>query len=212
MEVDELIVIDIHASKKNAEPNWDVIEDLASECFMPLGYGGGINSLEQIKRLIKIGVEKVIINQEALKNPNFISQAVEYFGSSTIVCAVDIKKNIWGKYEVFDHVKGKLTGFSPLDYISKLDNLGVGEVFINNVNREGSFGGIDLDIVKSIVNKISVPLIICGGVSSLDDISLAAKCGVSGISVGSLFVFQGPHRAVLISYPSFDDLKKIINK
>lgn len=209
-EVDELIFIDIQASKNKSEPNWEVIEDLASECFMPLGYGGGINSFEQIKRLIKIGVEKVIINQEALKNPDFITKAVDHFGTSTIVCAVDIKKNIWGKYEVFDHVKGKLTGLSPLDYIIKLEKLGVGEVFINNVNKEGTFGGIDLDIVETIVNKISMPLIICGGVSSLTDISLAAKSGVSAIAVGSMFVFQGPHRAVLISYPSPEDLKKIL--
>jgi cyclase len=210
-EVDELILIDIQASRKKNELNWEVIEDLASECFMPLAYGGGINSFEQINRLISIGVEKVIINQEALKNPVFLSKAVNHFGTSTIVCAVDIKKNIWGKYEVYDHVKGKLTGLSPSDYIIKLQNLGVGEVFINNVNREGTFEGIDLDIVKSVVDKISIPLIICGGVSSLADISLAAKSGVSGISVGSMFVFQGPHRAVLISYPSLEDLKKILN-
>ena len=210
-EVDELIFIDIQASKNKTEPNWEIIKDLASECFMPLAYGGGISSLDQIRQLLKIGVEKVIINQEAIKNPSFITHAVEHFGSSTIVCAVDIKKNIWGKYEVYDHVKGILTGQSPLDYISKLDKLGVGEVFINNVNREGTFEGIDLDIVKSVINKISIPLIICGGVSSLADILLAAKSGVSGISVGSMFVFQGPHRAVLISYPSYEDFQKILN-
>lgn len=209
-EVDELIFIDIEASKKNREPNWEVIEDLASECFMPLGYGGGITSLEQIERLLKIGVEKVIINHHALKNPEFITSAAEHFGTSTIVCAVDIKKNLWGKYEVFDHVKGKLTGLSPLEYVTKLEELGAGEIFINNVDREGSFKGFDLDYTRSIAHKVSVPVIICGGAASIQDIGLASKSGVSAVAAGSLFVFQGPHRAVLISYPSPEDLKKIL--
>ncbi|MBB5636593.1 cyclase [Pedobacter cryoconitis] len=209
-EVDELIFIDIDVSKNNGEPNWEIIKDLASECFMPLAYGGGIKSLEQIEYLLKIGVEKVVINHKTLEDPDFIRKAVQYFGSSTIVCAVDIKKNFWGKYLVYDHVKGKLTDIAVIDYVKAIEEMGAGEIFVNNVDREGTYSGFDLDIIKSVTSAVNIPVIVCGGASKLSDISLAANAGASAVAVGSLFIFQGPHRAVLISYPTQKELKEII--
>lgn len=209
-EVDELIFIDIEASKKNQEPNWEIIEDLASECFMPLAYGGGIKSLEQIEYLLKIGVEKVVINSQGLKTPDFVKKAVQYFGSSTIVCGVDIKKNFWGKYMVFDHIKVSITDVSAVEYVKSIEKLGAGEIFINNVDREGTYLGFDLDIIKTLTSAVSIPVIACGGASQLSDIGLAAEAGASAVAVGSVFVFQGPHRAVLISYPDQKELKNII--
>lgn len=209
-EVDELIIIDIQASKKKSEIDWETIKNIASECFMPLSYGGGISNLDQIKRLLKIGVEKVIMNNIALKNPLFISEAVKHFGQSTIVCAVDIKKNFWGSYEVFDHVNNKRLSIKPLDYILKLEKLGIGEVFINNVDRDGTFKGVDLDIILDVLKKISIPLVCSGGISSLKEISSISKHNISGIAVGSLFVYNGPHRAVLISYPTQKELNNTL--
>lgn len=209
-EVDELIFIDINASKNNHEPCWPIIEDLASECFMPLAYGGGIQRLDQIERLLKIGVEKVVINTHALRDIDFIKNAVNYFGSSTIVCAIDIKKNFWGKYFVFDHVRGKLTNTPIIDYVNMIQSWGAGEIFVNNVDRDGSYQGFDLDVIKLISSTVSIPVIACGGASHLNDIKLAADSGASAVAIGSIFVFQGPHRAVLISYPTQEELKKII--
>lgn len=209
-EVDELIFIDIQCSQQKKEPPFEVIKDLASECFMPLSYGGGINSLQQIERILKIGVEKVVINNYALSHPEFLQAASQNFAQSTIVGAMDIKKNLWGNYMVYDHVRKKTTDISPVDYARRLESLGCGELFVNNVDREGTYLGFDLKIIELITAAVRIPVTICGGASNLADITLAANAGASAVAIGSLFVYQGPHRAVLISYPSFNKLKELL--
>lgn len=207
-EVDELIFLDIDSSRQNKGPDYRVIEDLAKECFMPFAYGGGITTTEQIKTILSLGVEKVVINHRALENLDFVREAATRFGSSTIIGAIDIKKDFWGHYKVYDHVKKKTVARDPAAYAAELEKAGAGEIFLNNVDREGTYKGIDRDIVKSVNDAVNVPLIICGGVSSVKEIvELMKTSGVSGIAAGSLFVFQGPHRAVLISYPSYRDLQ-----
>ena len=209
-EVDELIFIDIQSSIRKKEPQLDVIHDLASECFMPLTYGGGINSLSQIEQILKIGVEKVVINQHALHHPEFITDASKNFAQSTIVAAIDIKKNLWGNYMVYDYVKKKTLDLQPVEYAKRLEDLGCGEIFINNVDREGTYLGFDTKIIEAVTKNVGIPVTVCGGASKLSDIALAADAGASAVAVGSLFVYQGPHRAVLISYPTQKELKKIL--
>lgn len=200
-EVDELIFLDIDASKQKKGPNLNVLNDLASECFMPFAYGGGISSLGQIEQLLKIGIEKIIINQGGLNSDMLIPEIVKCFGSSTVVGAIDVKKNIWGKYQVYDHVKDKTVALEPLTLAKKYCDQGVGEIFLNSVDLDGTFQGYDLKLIESVASNIPVPLIASGGAANTENLHTAISHGASAAAAGSLFVFQGPHKAVLISYP-----------
>lgn len=199
--VDELIFLDIDASKEKRAPNFEVIKELASECFMPFAYGGGVTTLNDIERLIQIGVEKIVINNKILTSPEFISQAVEHFGTSTIVGAIDVKSNIWGKQRVYNHVTKKNIDVKPKDLAQKYADLGVGEIFLNNVDRDGTLQGYDLKLIKSVAESVQVSLIASGGGASTKNLLEAMECGASAAAAGSLFVYQGPHKAVLINYP-----------
>lgn len=211
-EVDELIFLDIHASKKGLEPNYEFISDLASECFMPVTYGGGIKTVSQIERILKIGIEKVVLNHTALNVPNVVSEAVDRFGGSTIVAGVDIKKNFLGKRQVFSHVLGKMSDKDPWEYIHYLQDLGVGEIFINFVDRDGTFSGYDLKMISEITKAIQIPIVVCGGAGNIGDLSLALEAGASAVSAGSIFVYHGTHKAVLITYPGEEDFKTFAKK
>lgn len=200
-EVDELIFLDIDASKRRRAPDYDMLYDLASECFMPFAYGGGITTLQQIEKLLKIGIEKVVINRSALYSNDLIKAAVNCFGSSTIVAAIDVKKNFFGKKLVFDHITRKTLDTSALELALRYCDLGVGEIFLNSVDLDGTFKGYDLSLVEEVSKSIPVPLIASGGASSVDNLLQAVQAGASASAAGSLFVFQGPHKAVLISYP-----------
>lgn len=209
-EVDELCFLDIDASKESREPPFDYLKEIASECFMPLSYGGAIHSIEHIKRLTQSGIEKVIINTQAIENPDLLRSAVDIFGSSTIVGAVDIKKNFWGKYHVYSHVKKTTLSLDPVVHAETLQKLGVGEILINNVDRDGTMTGYDLDIITAITASIDVPVIACGGCGSIEDIDKVINvAGASAAAAGSYFVFHGRHRAVLITYPDYPTLQKI---
>lgn len=208
-EVDELIFLDIDASREKREPDYALIEHLATECFMPFAYGGGVRNVEQIKNILRLGVEKVVINHEALDKHDFVKQASARFGSSTIIGAIDVKKDFWGNYKVYDHVRGKAVGLDPVEQAKRLEAAGVGEIFLNNVDRDGTYTGLDMTLINRINQEIGVPLIVCGGVASVNEIKEVMKgTNVSAIAAGSLFVFQGPHRAVLISYPSIRELEQ----
>jgi cyclase len=212
MEVDELIFLDIDASKQKRQPDFAVIKDLATECFMPFAYGGGIQNIEQIERILSIGVEKVIINNACLENLKLIEETAKHFGSSTIIVAIDIKKELFGPYKIFNHVKNKNTNLNPLDYAVRIAEAGAGEIFVNNVDREGTYSGFDIEILSQLNQKVSCPLIACGGAASLEDMKKAVSLtGVSAVAAGSVFVYQGPHRAVLISYPAQKQLKEIFS-
>lgn len=200
-EVDELIFLDIDASKERRGPDLELLKDLASECFMPFAYGGGINNVNQIEELLKIGIEKIIINSASFVSTTLIEESVKEFGSSTIVSAIDVKRNIWGKQQVYNHVIKKTIDLNPLELAKKYCELGVGEIFLNSVDLDGTMQGYDLNFIKSISDAIPAPLIACGGASSVSNLHEALKCGASAVAAGSLFVFQGPHKAVLISYP-----------
>ena len=203
-EVDELIVLDIDASAENREPNYVRIRNLATECRMPLCYGGGVKSVEQVERIISLGVEKVALSSAAVSNPGIVAQAAEVVGSQSIVVVMDVKKTGRGcDYEVWTHNAGRPTGKSPVDLAKEVEALGVGEVVINSIDRDGVMKGYDFNLVNKIREAIRVPITVLGGAGSLQDIAaLIHSFGIIGAGAGSLFVFKGVYRAVLINYPS----------
>lgn len=211
-EVDELLFLDITASKNKKEPQFELIKDIASEAFMPFGYGGGITSLDQIEKLFKIGVEKVVINSAFHSQPDLISKAAEIFGSQSIVVGIDVKKNFWGKYEVVVPLTESAAKLSPLETALKAQDHGAGEIILNSIDRDGTKQGYDLNIIKQIADSVQIPLVACGGAGGIMDLRNAlSEGGASAASAGSMFVFHGKHNAVLITYPTRDEIENLIN-
>jgi cyclase len=202
-EADELIVLDIDATATGSEPDFAMIQKLAAECRMPLCYGGGIKSVEQARRIIGLGVEKVAISSEAISNPNLITEIAAEIGSQSVVVVLDVKKSLFGKYEVYTHNGQKKTGRTPVEVAQQFERLGAGEIVINSIDLDGQMTGYDLNLAAKVREAISLPMTFLGGAGSLSDIgSLIQTCGVVGAAAGSLFVFKGVYRAVLINYPS----------
>ena len=208
-EVDELFVVDIDASTQNREPNYALIKNLAAECRMPLCYGGGVKTIEQIQQIITLGVEKVAISSAAIDNPKLLSEACEKVGRQSIVCVIDVRKS-GREYEVYTHNGTRRTKLDPVDFAKRVEPC-VGEVLINSIDRDGSMQGYDMDLVAQVRAVISVPLTVLGGAGSLADmVNLIRSFGVIGAAAGSLFVFKGVYRAVLINYPSRIDKDSLI--
>ena len=204
---DELFVIDIDKTTQNQEPNYQLIQNLALECRMPLCYGGGVKTVEQIQRIVGLGVEKVSFSSSAVATPNLISEAAEKVGSQSVVVVIDVRKSgFLRKNEVFTHNGLKKTGLNPVDFARKVEKLGAGEVVINSIERDGHMKGYDVPLIQEIRDAINLPLTVIGGAGSLDDISdLIKHFGTIGAAAGSLFVFKGKYRAVLINYPSYEE-------
>ncbi len=201
-EADELIVLDIDATTKGAEPNFKMIADLAAECRMPLCYGGGIKTVEHAKRIIALGVEKVAISSAAIADPELLKAAAREIGSQSVVVVLDVKKST-SDYKVWTHNGQKGTALSAIDMARQAESLGVGEIVINSIDEDGRMKGYDLPLARMIRAAVRVPLTMLGGAGSLADIgALIQTCGVVGAAAGSLFVFKGVYRAVLINYPN----------
>lgn len=209
-EVDELIVLDIEVSRFNREINYNLIEEFASECFMPLCYGGGVNNISQAKRLFNLGVEKIAIKTGAFENQNLIYQIASEFGSQSMVASIDIKKNWFGKYELYDHTNMRVIKKNWKLHLKDLINAGAGEIFINSVDKDGTLSGMDFDLIKEASELIEVPLIAAGGVGNLNDIKLGINAGANAIGAGAFFVYYGIHRAVLITYPKYSILENLL--
>lgn len=207
-EVDELVLLDISATAEKRVPNLKYIIEIASEAFMPMAYGGGITTLEQIQSLIAGGIEKVVLNTVAFDNPTLITQAAEFAGSQSVVVSMDVKKNLWGKYQVYVQNGTRSTKMDPVSYARKIEALGAGEIILMSIERDGSFEGYDLPLIKMVSEAVSIPVVAIGGSATVDDFAKAIQQGASAVSAGSQFVFQRPHRAVLISYPSQKELKE----
>lgn len=207
-EVDELLLIDIAATREKREPNYQLIGDIAGECFMPLGYGGGVSSLDQIRRLQRVGVEKVALTSAAFKNARLLEESCDVFGSSSIVAGIDVKRTFFGKYEVWIDAGGTNTKEDPRRYAEKLARLGVGEILVNSIDRDGTMAGFDVPLLRQVSSAVDTPVIACGGAGSLEHIHQAiAETGISAAAAGSLFVYQGRHKAVLINYPTPAELQ-----
>jgi len=210
-EVDELILLDITATNDNREPNYKRIEEIVSEAFMPIGYGGGINKIEQIEKLFKLGIEKIILNTAAQVNPDLIKQASQIFGNQSIVVAIDIKKDFWGKTRIYTHSGNKKQGVDLYSFLRIAEEAGAGEIFINSIDRDGTMNGYDIELIKKVSSNVDVPVVASGGAGKIKDFSLAIKAGASAVAAGAMFVFQGVHRAVLISYPKYEELENQLN-
>ena len=201
-EVDEVIILDIDATLEKREPNYELISEIAGECFMPIAYGGGINSLRQVKKLIRSGVEKVVINSAACDSINLIHEVAQIFGSQAVVVGIDVRKKMLGGYRIFSHSATRETPLKLDTYLTDLVNAGAGEIFINSVDRDGTMIGYDLELIAHITKCVNIPVIAAGGAGSLAHLSEAIHSGASAASAGSIFVFYGKHKAVLINYPS----------
>jgi imidazole glycerol-phosphate synthase subunit HisF len=201
-EVDELVFLDISATPAGRGPDFAVIEDIAGEAFMPMAYGGGITSIEQIQRIMGLGFEKVILNSVTYDHPHMLRQAAEIYGSQAIVACVDVKRRLFGGYDLYTHSARRRRGVKLEDHLATLVSHGVGEIIINSIDRDGTMSGYDLAAVKAACGRVSLPVIACGGAGSIDDLAAAViEGGASAVAAGSMFVYKGKHRAVLINYP-----------
>ncbi len=206
-EADELTILDIDASRLNREPDYRSIEYWASECRMPLCYGGGIKNVEQAKKIFSLGVEKIAISSAAIERPSIISELAEMVGNQSVVVIIDVKKKRFGGYDTFIHNASQRSKINLLDFVKQAEILGAGEVVINSIDMDGMMAGYDHTLIRNVRKQINTPLTVLGGAGNLDHISdLIKEFGIIGASAGSLFVFKGVYRAVLINYP--DPAKK----
>jgi len=209
LEVDELIFLDITATKKNKKPPFDVISQVTSECFMPLTYGGGVRSIEDMKKIFSLGVEKIVIGSYAVENPSFIKEISKLFGSQSIIVSIDVKKDYSGKSKIYINNGTKPTERTPVEFAIQVEQMGAGEIFLNSIDKDGMMEGYDTGLIKTVSGTISIPLIACGGAGTIENLGTAVKAGASAAAAGSIFVYQNKNRSVLINFPSRDELANI---
>lgn len=210
-ESDELIVLDIDATVEGREPDYKMIENLAAECRMPLCYGGGIKTVEQATRIFNLGVEKIALSSAVIENLKLVSDISKEVGSQSVVVVIDVKKKMFGGYDIYTHNGTKKTNIDLEKFIIELQSLGIGEIVINSIDNDGVMKGYDLSLIEKIKPLINVPMTVLGGAGSLDDIKiLVEKFGILGCAAGSLFVFKGKYKAVLINYPNKTEKEKLI--
>ena len=204
-EVDELVLLDITATRAGREPNFGFIGDVASECFMPMAYGGGIRTSAQAARVFALGVEKVVVNTIAVERPEVITEIARVYGAQAVVAAIDVRRKLFGGSECATRSGSKGTGRSPAELARSLESAGAGEILLTSIPNDGQMQGYDVPLIRSVVAAVSVPVIACGGAGSADDLRRAVvEGGASAAAAGSLFVYQGRHRAVLVNFPSED--------
>jgi len=212
-EIDEIAVLDNDATREQRGPDMQRISEIAGEAFIPLAYGGGITTIEQVRQLFYLGVEKIILNSQAARNPALITEAASLVGSQSVVVSIDVKKNLFGRYRVFTRNGSEQVADDPVAYALTMQEAGAGEIFLNCIDRDGTYAGYDLALVRQVSSVLNIPLIACGGASVVEDFTAAVQQGASAVAAGSMFVFQRPHRAVLISYPGQAELKeKVFDK
>jgi imidazole glycerol-phosphate synthase subunit HisF len=209
-EVDELAILDISATPERRDPPFAHLEAIAGECFMPLSYGGGIRTIEQARRLFSLGVEKVLINSAAADNPALLTGIAAEYGSQAVIAGVDVRKDWLGRTRVFTRSGSTNTGREPIAYAKAMADAGAGEILLNSIDRDGTMSGYDLDLVRQVSAAVPVPLVACGGAGSIAHLAAAIGAGASAVAAGSLFVFAGPRRAVLINYPSAAELRAAV--
>lgn len=204
--VDELSILDISATREHRGPDFDLLQDIATEAFMPLSYGGGITSMSQVKKLFAIGYEKVVFNTSLVENPDLIKEAVDYAGSQSVVASIDVKTDILGRRNCYIHAGTVKTHLCPVSMAKEAEKIGVGEILLNSINRDGMMNGYDLELVSSVADNVNIPVIACGGAGKLDDIkSVLVEGRAHAAAAGSLFVYYGRNKAILITAPSESD-------
>jgi cyclase len=209
-EVDELVFLDITATIEKRNPQFDLIHGIATECFMPFGYGGGIHDINTAQKLLKMGSEKVVINSAAL-DLDLIEEAAQIFGSQSVVISIDARKERRGKYQVFTHSGTKKTKRTPAEFAKEVEAAGAGEIVLNSIDRDGTMQGYDIELLQRVTEIVHIPVVAAGGAGSLKHFQEAVELGgASAVAAGSMFVFHGPHRAVLINYPTQEELKRYL--
>lgn len=209
--VDEIIILDINVSKQNKEPNYRIIEEIASEAFIPLAYGGGVTSTEYAKKVINCGVEKIIINSAYRKNKSLVKDLAEILGSQSVILSVDVKKTFRGSYKIYNYLNRKTLKCKLDEYFQSINYDCIGEVFINMINDDGCYNGYDLKFLQHVRSLIESPLIYCGGANVVEDFRFAFDSGVNAAAAGGYFVYKrsGKLKAVLINYLSENELQQI---
>lgn len=212
-EVDELAFFDIDATVLNQEPDYVLIEKLANQSRMPLCYGGGVKTVEQAQKIFGLGIEKIALSSAIIDNPRLVTEIAERVGTQSVIVVLDIKKKLLGGYEIYTHNGKKATGVNPFKFAKQLEDLGAGEVIVNSIDQDGLMKGYDLNLIEKMTESVSIPLTVLGGAGSLQDIEkVIERHGVIGVAAGSLFVFKGPHKAVLINYPTQIEKNSIFKK
>jgi cyclase len=212
-EVDELVVLDIDATPQGKSSDLARLKQIVEQAFMPVAFGGGITSLEQAAEITKLGIEKLIVNTQAVRQPNLITQMSERFGAQSVVVAIDVKYGGWNPKPKVAIAGGReVTKLDPVEHACQMVRAGAGEIFINAIDRDGTMSGYDLELLRAVAAAVPVPVIISGGAKSIADFAQAASAGAAAAAAGALFVFQGPRRGILISYPSQTELETVLGK
>jgi imidazole glycerol-phosphate synthase subunit HisF len=209
-EVDEICILDISATIENRKPDIKRIADIISEAFMPLSYGGGVTHIDEAKELLYNGVEKIILNTSLHTHPQLITQISTDVGMQSAIASIDIKKNFWGNYKVYTRNGTNDTGRDVIEFAKECESRGAGEIILNSIDRDGTCQGYDCDVIQKVASQVSIPVVAAGGPWEVDHLVQAKKSGASALAAGSMFVFHGKHKAVLISYLS-DDQSKLVN-
>ena len=210
LEVDELVFLDIGATVEGRRPPFDVLEEIASECFMPVAYGGGLRTVEDVGTAFRLGVEKAVVNTHAIRQPEFVSAVARRFGSQAITVSIDALRTKRG-LEVFTHGGREPTGRTPAEVARQMADAGAGEIFLNSIDRDGTMQGYDLDLIRSVVAAVQIPVIACGGAGSVAHLGEAIKQGgAAAVAAGSIVVYYGRNRAVLINVPEKDELEAVL--
>lgn len=202
LEVDELCFLDIRASIQGREPNIEILQQIANECFMPLSYGGGVRDFDTAQKILSIGFEKIVLNTAAYRTPALVTQISDYFGAQAVIGSIDVKKNMWGKYQVFVNDGKEKIKKDAVEWAKELEQLGVGELLVTSMDKDGSWSGYDQDIIAKINDAVNIPVIANGGAGSVADIeSVVKECGVSAVALGSMVVYQKKGMGVLVNFP-----------
>jgi cyclase len=212
LNADELAFLDIDATMQNRLVSIDIIKNVGEEANMPFSVAGGIRTLEAIRKIIEAGAEKVILNTIAGENPSFVADAAREFGSSTIVVCIDVKKNVWGKRDSWIRTGKRSIGFAPVDFARQMEDSGAGEIMVQSIERDGTMKGYDVPLIKEISEHVTIPIIALGGAGNIGHLKqLNKSVVVNGLAAGSMFVYHGERRAVLVNYPDQNELNKILN-
>lgn len=209
LEVDELCFLDIRASIDGRLPAISILKQISDECFMPLSYGGGVKDFSVAKQILSIGFEKIVINTEAYRNPSLLTKLAEHFGAQAVIGSIDVKKNIWGKYQVFVNDGTEKTSLDPVEWAQKMQTLGAGEILLTSIDRDGTWMGFDVELTKKVAESVSIPVIANGGAGSIAHIREVVKSGhASAVSLGSMVVYQKKEMGVLVNFPDKVELEK----
>lgn len=212
LEVDELMFLDIFASKENRGINFKILEDISNECFMPLSYGGNIKSLDDAKKIFKIGFEKVVINSNSFNNLKLIEEISNYFGVQSVVCSIDIKNSFWGTQKIYSHHGRKKQNVDIVSWVKKLEKAGAGELLVTSIDKEGSWEGYDIELIKKITSNVQIPVIANGGCGKVEHLGeVVKKANASACAIGSMLVYQKKGMGVLVNFPDKKELSKVLN-